>query len=353
MLKKIKSKLLDCTLRDGSYENNFGFTKNDTFQICKSLERAGVEFIEVGHGLGLGASKRTKFRAVEEDKAYLDAAKKALKKSKWGVFCIPGISSLEDLRKAADQGIDFVRIGTNVEDYKKAEAFIKLAKKLKIFVCSNYMKTYLVSPKKFTKYVKFSRNMGSDLVYIVDSAGGMFPEELEAYNKQIKYEKINIKLGFHGHNNLCMAVSNSLKAIELNFDLVDCSLQGFGRGAGNASSEQLICSLVRKNLNIGIDPIKIMNMSEKFIYKLINKKGYRPIDVISGLTLFHSSYMPIIIKASKKYKIDPRELIISVSNSDKSQVTEKTAEIHAIRLKKKKSLGNWKKIYGNYYGQEQ
>ena len=99
MLKKIKSKLLDCTLRDGSYENNFGFTKNDTFQICKSLERAGVEFIEVGHGLGLGASKRTKFRAVEEDKAYLDAAKKALKKSKWGVFCIPGISSLEDLRE--------------------------------------------------------------------------------------------------------------------------------------------------------------------------------------------------------------------------------------------------------------
>ena len=96
-----------------------------------------------------------------------------------------------------------------------------------------------------------------------------------------------------------MAVSNSLKAIELNFDLVDCSLQGFGRGAGNASSEQLICSLVRKNLNIGIDPIKIMNMSEKFIYKLINKKGYRPIDVISGLTLFHSSYMPIIIKTSK------------------------------------------------------
>ena len=63
-------------------ENNFGFTKNDTFQICKSLELAGVQFIEVGHGLGLGASKRTKFKAAEEEKAYLIAAKKALKKSK-------------------------------------------------------------------------------------------------------------------------------------------------------------------------------------------------------------------------------------------------------------------------------
>jgi len=353
MLKKISSNLLDCTLRDGSYENNFGFTKNDTINICKSLEKAGVKYIEIGHGLGLGASKRTKFKAVESDETYLQAAKKALKKSRWGVFCIPGISKLDDLKKAADQGINFIRIGTNVEDYKKAEEFIELAKKLKIFVCSNYMKTYLVSPKKFTKYVRFSKNMGSDLVYIVDSAGGMFPEELEAYDKQIKYENIKIKLGFHGHNNLSMAVSNSLKAIELNFDLVDCSLQGFGRGAGNASSEQLICSLVRKNIDIGIDPIKIMDMSEKYIYKLINKKGYRPIDVISGLTLFHSSYMPIIIKMSKKYKIDPRELIISASNLDKSQVNEVTAEKLALKLRQKKNLGNWKNIYGNYYGQEQ
>ena len=64
MLKKISSNLLDCTLRDGSYENNFGFTKNDTINICKSLEKAGVKYIEIGHGLGLGASKRTKFKAV-------------------------------------------------------------------------------------------------------------------------------------------------------------------------------------------------------------------------------------------------------------------------------------------------
>ena len=54
-----------------------------------------------------------------------------------------------------------------------------------------------------------------------------------------------------------MAVSNSLKAIELNFDLVDCSLQGFGRGAGNASSEQLICSLVEKNLILALIQLRL------------------------------------------------------------------------------------------------
>jgi len=353
MLKKIKTHLLDCTLRDGSYENNFGFTKKDTFEICKSLEKAGVKYIEVGHGLGLGASKNTKFKAVTNDRNYLEAAKKAVRSAKWGVFCIPGIAKLDDLKMASDYGMKFVRIGTNVEDYKKAEPFVKLAKKLNLFVCSNYMKTYLVSPKKFTRYVKFSKNIGSDLVYIVDSAGGMFPEELDSYFNQIKSEKIKIKLGFHGHNNLCMAVSNSLKAIELGFELVDCSLQGFGRSAGNASSEQLICSLIRKNKDIGINPIKIMNISEKYIYKLIKKKGYRPIDIISGLTLFHSSYMPIIIKMSKKYKIDPRELIIAMTNIDRSQVDNNIAEKESLKLKRKRYSGNWKKIYGNYYGQEQ
>ena len=75
-----------------------------------------------------------------------------------GSFLYTRISSLEDLRSSRPR-YQLVRIGANVEDYKKAEAFIKLAKKLKIFVCSNYMKTYLVSPKKFTKYVKFSENM--------------------------------------------------------------------------------------------------------------------------------------------------------------------------------------------------
>lgn len=350
----LSQKLLDCTLRDGSYENNFKFSKKDTFNISKALEKSGIRWIEIGHGLGLGASKNTKFKAQESDENYMMAASKALKKAKWGMFCIPNFCSLDDLKKASDYGMNFIRIGTNLEDYKTSEKFVNLAKKLNLFVCSNYMKTYLASPKEFLKYVKYSKKIGSDLVYIVDSAGGQFPEELESYHKTIIESKIKIKLGFHGHNNLGMAVSNSLKALQLNFDLVDCSLQGFGRSAGNACTEQIISSLIRKKTKIDINPIELLDISEKHIIKLINKKGYKPIDIISGLSLFHSSYMPIIKKYSIKHKVDPRELIISVSNINKSYTSEKIAQKEAIKLKKsKKYSGNWKKIYGNYYGQEQ
>ena len=183
---KIATKILDCTLRDGSYLNGFQFTKNQTVDICTKLESAGVEIIEVGHGMGLGASRIKKYEAKETDVEYGKAANKALKKSKWGMFCIPGIANLEDVKLLKDLGGSFIRIGSNVENYKQSESFINLAKKLKLKVCTNFMKSYVYSPKKFSFIANSAFNMGSDIIYIVDSAGGMFPFELEEYYQEIK-----------------------------------------------------------------------------------------------------------------------------------------------------------------------
>ena len=94
------SEILDCTLRDGSYVNNFGFTKKNTKDICSVLEKSGINFIEVGHGIGLGASKKTKFKAFESDENYILAAKKSTQRSKIGVFAIPGIATKSDILNA-------------------------------------------------------------------------------------------------------------------------------------------------------------------------------------------------------------------------------------------------------------
>ena len=100
-----KTEILDCTLRDGSYVNNFQFTKNDTKKILNVLESSGVKFIEIGHGIGLGASRIEKFKAKESDKSYCQVASKVVRKAKWGVFCIPGVASLDDIRMAKDYGV--------------------------------------------------------------------------------------------------------------------------------------------------------------------------------------------------------------------------------------------------------
>ncbi len=350
---KNKTIILDCTLRDGSYLNGFQFSKKQTYDISKKLENSGVQMIEVGHGMGLGASRINKFKAKETDQDYGNFTNRAIKKSNWGMFCIPGIANLDDVRLLKDMGANFIRIGSNVENYNLTEPFVKLAKKLKMKVCSNFMKSYVFSPKKFSKIANKAYNMGSDIIYIVDSAGGMVPSELENYFTEIKNTNKKIKVGFHGHNNLGFATANAFAAIKLNFEIVDASLQGYGRSAGNTPIELLVCALKKNNIDCKIDYIKILDLSEEVLLKFVKSKGIKSIDAVCGMSLFHSSYLPIIEKYSKKYKVDPRLLVYEVSKIDKSEAPENLVKKITVKLKRIKKSGNWKKIYNHFYINEQ
>ena len=90
-------RLLETTLRDGSYAVDFKFTPKDTAQIASALEEIGFELIEIGHGLGLHAKEMDKGDAAADDIDYLEAAASVLKKAQFGMFCIPGIARLEDM----------------------------------------------------------------------------------------------------------------------------------------------------------------------------------------------------------------------------------------------------------------
>ena len=346
-------KILEVTLRDGSYCINFQFSKEETRDLVIALENLGFELIEVGHGLGLGASRKGKGIALETDEQYMQSTSDVIKKSKWGMFCIPGIAELKDLDLAIDYKMDFIRIGTNIEDYKQSENFIKKAKKAGMFVCSNFMKSYVIKPQKFVEYALAVESWGSDVVYIVDSAGGLLPEQLESYYLAIKEKCSTIKVGYHGHDNLGLGVANALKAAELGVDIIDTSLQGFGRSAGNTSTERFIASMMLRGIDLGFDPIEVMDVGEKYIQPLITKKGTDSIDTVSGLALFHSSYMPAIEKYSIKYGVDPRRLIIAVCEENKSDAPDELVELKAKHLRSMGIKGNWKTFYSHYYGGEQ
>ncbi len=133
-MKKIK--ILDTTLRDGSYSVDFSFTSEQTFNICKRLEHAGIEMIEIGHGTGLDSSEKGYGKSAQTDEEYMIAANDALKNSKFGMFCIPGIAELTSLDMAAKHNMSFVRIGTDVTKVNESEKYIKRAKDLGFFVAS-------------------------------------------------------------------------------------------------------------------------------------------------------------------------------------------------------------------------
>jgi 4-hydroxy-2-oxovalerate aldolase len=307
---------LDTTLRDGSYVINFQFTARDTAIIARELENAGVELIEIGHGVGLGASQAGYGAAAETDAAYLEAAAGALKQAQWGMFCIPGVAKLEHIDLAASFGMRFIRVGTDVADVPDSAPFIERAKKHGMFVCANYMKSYVVDPAEFARNAKLSEKYGTDVVYVVDSAGGMLTRDMEAYFRAVQ-DSCGIATGFHGHDNLGLGVANAIRAVELGAEIVDASLQGMGRSAGNTPTELFIVVMERLGMPLGFDPLRIMDIGEKFIKPLIQRQGLSSLDVVAGYAQFHSSYMGVIREFSSKFGVDPRKLIIALCERDR------------------------------------
>ena len=345
-------KILECTLRDGSYEIDFQFTQKKTSQICAALDEAGFEYIEVGHGVGLGASEKGIGVAAETDEVYMKTAAESVKKGMWGMFAIPGIVQMSHIDLAGEYKMDFIRLGSTIADFHNSIKFIDRAKDLGMKVCINFMKSYASTPEEFSSAAKDALFYGADVVYVVDSAGGMLPEEVKQYVRSVKDIKEDAIVGFHGHNNLGLGIGNALAAVEAGAEIIDCSLQGFGRSAGNTPTEQFLGCLARMGLQGGIDPIEVMDIGEELIKPLIDKRGNASLDTVSGMSLFHSSYMPIIHEMSLKYRVDPRHLISAVCSEDILNASNRLVEKHAKSISSFKK-GFWKPSYKNYYINEQ
>lgn len=351
-MKNKPLQILETTLRDGSYAINFTFTSQDTAIICKELEQAGFDYIEIGHGVGFNASNRGHGKAVQTDAEYCQAAAGALKKAKFGMFCIPGIARLDDIDMAADYGMGFIRVGTNVTEVAGSKDFIERAKKHGMFVAANFMKSYALSPREFAQNVKLSQAYGADMVYIVDSAGGMFPEDIKAYYEAIR-EVSSLPVGFHGHDNLALAVSNSLFAAEIGIDFIDTSLQGLGRSSGNAATETMLAILLRRGFEIQQDFLKVLDIGQKYIQPLLGSKMRQPLDIVGGYAGFHSSYMHYIQKYSAKHQVNPAILIIELCKVDKVNVDEAQLDQIARNIKREADLYLGKYDFQRYIGNEQ
>lgn len=345
-------RILECTLRDGSYALDFQFTARDTASIAAALEQVGFDLIEVGHGVGLNAARKGYGDAAETDEGYMLAAADVLSTAKFGVFCIPGIAEVGHVDMAADCGAGFIRIGTNITEVERSRPFIERARERGLYVCANFMKSYAVPPEVFAQNAAKSADYGAETLYIVDSAGGMLPSELGAYFRALR-ARTDRDIAFHGHNNLGLAVANSAHLAELGATIADGSLQGLGRSSGNAPTEQLLCVLQRMGIGQEIDAIDVMDVGERFVRPLIESKGYASLDTTSGLAQFHSSYMGVIREISTRYDVDPRRLIIEVCKTDKANAPKELVEAVAQRLKHRGPAVTAQYGFQRYRGSEQ
>jgi 4-hydroxy 2-oxovalerate aldolase len=346
--KKPCPAILDCTLRDGSYVVDFGFTARDTGNFVGRLASLRFPYIEVGHGIGLGASRKGMGVAAATDAEYMEATAEIVAAT-WGMFCIPGVASLEDVDLAASFEMDFIRIGCEVAAVETAKPFIERARHHGIYVFSNLMKSYAAPVDEFVAAALKCVEYGAQCVYIVDSAGGMLPLDLLHYIDDVRHVAPDVKLGFHGHNNLGLGVANALLCVGAGLDVIDTSLQGLGRSGGNVPAEQFISALIRAGYDVPYDPVAVMQAGDELVRQYV--QPISSLDVAAGLAQFHSSYMPRILAVAKEKRVDPRRLILAVCERDKLNAPLSLIEECAAELEGAQPPSAL--VMKPYYGQEQ
>ena len=317
-------KILDTTLRDGSNAINFQFDRELTQKILSDLEKGGIEWIEMGHGLGLGATKKCGNPAPLSDEEYMDLAKSTLKEANFGFLILKKFGEKKDIKLAAERGARFIRIGANITEINQIEDYIRYAKEQGLIVFIALMKAYAVtSMKEYVKILQKLEKWGVDIVTLMDSAGTMVPEKVKKYIDQGKMN-INISLGFHAHNNLQLAIANTMTAIKAGADYVDVSVGGLGRSAGNAPTEILAILLEKYGWGKTLDYKVLSDLNDNHIFPLIKGQNRFSSEALTfGFAGFHSSFFPIVQKVVKEYpSVDYRDLVIKLSIEEKVNVTE-------------------------------
>ena len=176
------------------------------------------------------------------------------------------------------------------------------------------MMSALVDANELVKQAKIMEGYGAAGIIIMDSTGTYLPKDVKERIDKLK-TYTNAEIGFHAHNNLGCAVSNSLIAAQSGADLIDACIRGFGAGAGNAQLELIIPVLQKSGFEIEIDFKEVIKEADKVMDYLVPEvPTANPINVLTGLNKLFSGFEKPIIKASKLYGIEYSSLIFELGN---------------------------------------
>jgi 4-hydroxy 2-oxovalerate aldolase len=206
-------------LRDGSHAIAHQFTVEQVLKVAKALNDEGVPYIEVSHGDGLSGSSLQYGLSRTNEMELIEAAVSVADKAKIAVLQIPGIGTVKELKEAAKLGAKMARIATHVTEADVAPQHIHAAKELGMETVGFLMMSHMAEVDKLVEQAKLMESYGADSVYVVDSAGALLPEQVRERIRALK-QHVGVNIGFHAHNNLSLAMANSLVAIEEGATLV-------------------------------------------------------------------------------------------------------------------------------------
>ena len=302
-------RVTDSSLRDGSHPMRHQFTRAQVRAVARALDEAGVPVIEVTHGDGLaGSSIQYGFSGTPEMQLIAEA-RSVCKQARIAVLLLPGIGTVRELREAVAQGAQAVRIATQCTEADISQEHFEIAGEMGLEAVGFLMMAHMRPPEDLVTQAKLMESFGAQCVYIVDSAGAMLPRDAYARVKALK-ESLTCQVGFHAHNNLGVAIGNSLAALEAGADQLDGCLRGLGAGAGNAPTELLAAVLDKLNLNPGLDIYKLMDAAEYVIAPMMPFQPFPNRDAISiGYAGVYSTFLLHARRAGERYGVDPRDIL--------------------------------------------
>ncbi len=303
----------DSTLRDGSHAIAHKLSAENIKEYCKQIDTAGLHTVIVGHGNGLGASSLQVGLSAIPDGEMLKAARLELKNTKLGAFLIPGFGTInDDIEPAIDAGVDLFCVAIHCTEADVTKQHIEYLRKKNKETYGILMMYHMAPKERLLQEALKMQSYGAQGVILMDSAGASIPG-MVAETVSYLAQNIQIKLGFHAHNNMGLAIANSLIAIQNGALIIDGTSRGFGAGAGNCQLEVLIGLLSKMGISTGLDLYKMMDVSDNIVPKMMNKpQEISSISLISGIAGVFSGFASHVKKAAERFNVDPRDIFMEL-----------------------------------------
>ncbi|MEU2021811.1 4-hydroxy-2-oxovalerate aldolase [Streptomyces sp. NPDC016469] len=299
----------DPTLRDGQHAVRHQLDRHQIGAYAAAANAARVPVVEIGHGNGLGASSFQVGHSKISDDEMLSTAREALTHSKMAVLMAPAWGTSADLRNAVVRhGADVARIAVHCTEATAAERHLGVIRELGAEAQAVLMMSHMADAGQLAEQCALLVGYGAQAVGIMDSAGFYLPEDVTARIGSIA-SAVEVPVIFHGHNNLGMAVANSVAAAEAGARVIDACARGFGAGAGNTQLEVLVPVLERCGHATGIDVRRLADAADLAGQTLMPAPpSIDSTGLASGLAGVFSGFKKPVLEAAAREGVHPWDL---------------------------------------------
>lgn len=324
-------KILDCTLRDGGYINDWAFKDAHMQKILKALGASHIDTIECGYlndKVGV-QNDSTLFDSTTTTDATLSTI--AQSKSQKVVMINLGDYDVTNLPPKEQTSIDGIRLAFHKKD---ADIAFETAKQIIALGFDLYFQPMVTKNYKdieFLSIIERVNHLKPYAFYIVDSFGSMTLEEFHKY-LILAHNNLDasIALGYHSHNNMQLAFSNAISMCAQNFKreiIIDSSIYGIGRGAGNLNTE-LIADYLNSSHEKSYDTLPLLEVIDELLTSLMAKNswGFSPAQFLSASYNCHPNYATYLVNKNTNHIVGIKKVLDKLPQESKNSFDKELIE---------------------------